>query len=175
MKFSSGSVIEISVLNCGRTPAFALVGLDGGIRLGRNCARDFRAIARNSDSGKSSGAVSTRRQTAPIPRAQRAIQSDRGVTSDQKRTEEILERAGMALSQRDSGLEHDSADEASWAVVWQGRQNRDGIDRGRNDLDAGTYRRSQIYGSVRFIEGSLGQVWPGYDGYADRGRQQEQN
>jgi|HubBroStandDraft_6_1064221.scaffolds.fasta_scaffold03858_4 hypothetical protein len=81
----------------------------------------------------------------------------------------------MALPQRDCRLERHAADEATGAVVWQRRQNRDGIDGRRNYLDAGTHRRSEIYGSISLVEGSLGQVWAGYDGYADCGRQQEEN
>jgi len=156
MKFSSASMIEVSVLNCGRTPGFALAGLDDGIGWDGIALETSGGLRGIQGSGKSSVAASMRRQTAPVARAQRAIQLDRGVTSDEKGTEEILERAGMALSQRDGRLEHHAADEATWTVVQRGRQNRDGIDRGRNDLDAGTYGRSQIYGSVGFIEGSLG-------------------
>jgi hypothetical protein len=81
----------------------------------------------------------------------------------------------MALPQRNCRLERHAADETTGAVVWQRRQNRDGIDGRRNYLDAGTYGRSEIYGSIRLVERSLGQVWPGYDGYADSGRQQEEN
>ena len=113
MKFSSASVIEISVFNCGRAPTVALVGLADGVRLGRNCARDFRAIARNSEFREIVSCCVRVTADSADPLAQRAIQSDRGVTSDQKRTEEVLERAGMALSQRNCGLEHHAADETS--------------------------------------------------------------
>lgn len=40
-----------------------------------------------------------------------------GLTSDQKRTEEILKRTGVALSQRDCRLEDHAVDEAAGALV----------------------------------------------------------
>lgn len=83
------------------------------------------------------------------------------MTSDQKRTEKILERTRMALSQRNCRLKHRAADKATETVVWQCRQNRDGIDGGGNYLDTRTHRRSEIYRSVSLVEGSLGQVRPG--------------
>jgi hypothetical protein len=52
-------------------------------------------------------------QKRRFQRAQRAIQPDRGVTSDQKRTEEILERAGMAMFRRHCRLERRSADKTT--------------------------------------------------------------
>jgi hypothetical protein len=97
------------------------------------------------------------------------------ITSDQEGTEEILERTGMALFRRDNRFEHRCTDKGNQAMVWQRRQDCDWIDGSRNDLDAGKYRRSQIYGSVSLVEGSLGQVRPGYGGYTDCGAQEEEN
>jgi hypothetical protein len=176
MEFSSDAVIEFSCPKCWP---------NAGVCPGRACSRDSGGteIALR-DPGRKRGIQipgirlvlePRRRQTTPSPRAQRAIQSDRGVTSDLKRAEEVLERTRMALSERNCRFEDHSADEATWAVVWERRQNRDGIDRWRNYLDTGTYGRSEIYGSVRLVEGGFGQVWPRYDGCADCGSQEEQN
>ena len=118
MKLSSTWVIEFSVPVTGRMPVFALVGLPDGIRLGRNCAQDFRASTRNSGFWELVRCCAhAMAKSAPVARAQRAIQLDRGVTSDQERTEEILERTRMALPERDCWLEHHAADEATGAVV----------------------------------------------------------
>ena len=81
----------------------------------------------------------------------------------------------MALSQGDGRLENHAADEATGALVWKRRQNRDGIDGGRNYLDTGAYGRGKVYGSVRLIEGGLGQVGPRHYGYADCSCQEEEN
>ncbi len=63
-------------------------------------------------------------------------------TSDQKGTEEILERAGMALFRSHWLLHNDTADNEALVVVWQHWQNRDWGDGRRNGLDTGKERRS---------------------------------
>jgi hypothetical protein len=97
------------------------------------------------------------------------------VTSDQERAEEVLKRTGMTLPRRDCGFEQETANRATGAVVPQRRQNRDGIGRGKNDLDSRQYRRSEVDGSVGFIEGGLGQVRARYDGSADCRCRQKKN
>jgi hypothetical protein len=99
---------------------------------------------------------------------ERAIQSDREVTSDQERAEEIPQRTGMARPGRDCRFEQETANRATCAMVPRRRQNRDWIDRGKNDLDTRKYRRGKVDGSVGFVERGLGQVWARQDGRADR-------
>jgi hypothetical protein len=117
------------------------------IRLGRERARCFRRIARKSAFREAYGC------------GERAIQSDREVTSDQERAEEMLERTGMTRPGRDCRFQQETANRATCAMVPRRRQNRDWIDRGKNDLDTREYGRSEVDGSVGFVERGLGKVW----------------
>jgi hypothetical protein len=76
-------------------------------------------------------------QTSQFERAQRAIQSDEGTTSDQEGTEEILERTGMARFGRGWQFLQDTAGNETLGVVWQHWQNRDWNNGRGNSLDTG--------------------------------------
>ena len=81
----------------------------------------------------------------------------------------------MAPLGSDCGYGHRVAHDANCTADRQRSQNNDGIDSRSNDLDTRPYRRSQIYGRVRLIEGGFGQVGAGHGGDADSCCEQDEN
>jgi hypothetical protein len=99
-----------------------------------------------------------RSREAAVSRAE--IQYQFGVTSDEERTQEILERMLM-LPCHGSGLEHQIAHNANCAAERQHAQNNDWIDSKRDDTDTSSYRRNEIHWRISLIESGIGQVHSG--------------
>lgn len=83
------------------------------------------------------------------------IQSEYGMTSDQKTAEEILERMSMALTQHSRRFESGTADNVICAAGWQAAHN-DWITWGTDDLECGLCGKSQIYRCIGLIERGFG-------------------
>ena len=87
----------------------------------------------------------------------------------------MLKRAAMTLAQQESIGGHRVTEETGCALGRKGGQNSNWIESGSDDLNAMANGRSQIYGSVRFIEGSLRRIGAGSSGHADCRTQQNEN
>ncbi len=61
-----------------------------------------------------------------------------GTTSDQERTEEVLERMVITMFRRRGGFQHETAGKARCAVARHHWQNSDWIDGRRRDGDSDT-------------------------------------
>jgi hypothetical protein len=81
----------------------------------------------------------------------------------------------MALAGRRRPLRRSSADSAGWAVRQRRRQNDVWIAKRSDDLHAKPDRRNQVYRRITLVEFGFGQVHSGYDRYAERRCQQEED
>jgi hypothetical protein len=86
-----------------------------------------------------------------------------------------MERTEIAMLRRSLRFRYEMASHATCTVIRGRRQNGDGIDRRRNDLDAREPGRREVYGSIGFIERGLGEVLAGDGEYAYGCAQQEEN
>src|SRR5208282_1728985 len=94
----------------------------------------------------------------------REFQSEQGGrNSDQKRTEEILERTWMALPRHGWGRKYRTADNAPCTVERQDRHH-EWVAYRTDVSERSLRRRSQIYGCIRLIESGLRQVHRWYSG-----------
>ena len=103
------------------------------------------------------------------------IQAQFGVTSDQERTKEVLERMGMALPRHGCGFEQPPAIDANCGVELQSWQNDDWADSRRGDTDTRSYRRGQIYRRISLIESGIGPIHSRHRECTNRCAQQKKN